>query len=342
MSFAEAVIPACVLLSHMAFASRFLRSLRNRQLPTTLEFSSLSFLIYFDIGLVAEVMFGYDNPFFAPFFDAPPELMLFGALLLIAAPWLLDLGAMLAGKPKRLDLLMFRHLRLIPSRRIVFDVSAAAICATTIVLSAQYMNRGNIWEMRREVGQAFGPLILVLYLPLYLLGFYMGLSDFATRRGKAMVLILLLVATVAAVPLGQRTLVLLPLLIVMLFGQRLSTKRIAFAAAAGLVVASLALPYFKWGFAGNSDASALVKSVVTNDLNRAPVLLTSIQNSPWVGTEVLPFVGSGYAYAALLYVPRSFLPVKPTATAQAFTAYIAKEDVRTASWGFGISAIDEI
>jgi hypothetical protein len=153
----------------------------------------------------------------------------------------------------------------------------------------------------------------------------------------------LALATVASTaPIGQRTTVLLPFLVIVFFRLRLSVTRIVLTAALGTVGAALLLSSFKWQYTGNTSTVELVAQTVADDLSRDGVLARTLGATELIGTRVLAYPMSGYAYCALFFVPRWLAPVKGYPTAQYFTAYVVGTATETTDWGVGVGAIEEI
>jgi hypothetical protein len=149
-------------------------------------------------------------------------------------------------------------------------------------------------------------------------------------------------SALAAIAVGQRTMLLLPFLALLLTSRHVSLKGWATYAVAGALAAGLVSPLFKFNYAaGDASPLELVADTVRNDFYRAPELARGLELSPLFGTRTLEFPGSGYVYALLFFAPRSLVPFKGQATAHQFTAAVMQQSADSLDWGFGISAISE-
>ena len=144
-------------------------------------------------------------------------------------------------------------------------------------------------------------------------------------------------------PIGQRTLVLLPLAMVLLFRLRLTVLRVIVVTAIAIIGAGLLLPLFKWQYSTNRiDVTNNMRSTLSNDMSRTDITADVIARCPSWGTEIMPFPLAGYAYSALFYVPRKLAPFKGRSTSVQYTAAVAGSIPEETNWGFGVGAIEEV
>jgi hypothetical protein len=263
------------------------------------------------------------------------------ALILTAAPWLFHAGAALAkgGRVHDADITL---TAMKPLKLIVFYLICAAICVPLAYSGIQHAQSSDeLWVIRARVTAEWGPLIVVFYLPLHLLAFYVAQANSRTWLGLLTASGLALATVAATAPIGQRTTVLLPFLVIVFFRLELSMSRIALYAGLGVVGAALLLSVFKWQYSSTST-SELVAQTVADDFSRDGVLARTLGANELVGTRVLAYPMSGYVYCALFFVPRSLAPWKGYPTAQYFTGYVVGMSAETTDWGFGVGAIEEI
>ena len=329
-------------VSHGTFLRRFVDQVRIGHLPAPVEFAGLSVVAYFDVGLFLQCLgVRFDQPYFEPVFDAPAWQICVAVGLIAIAPWLLRFGAGLV--PQRSGKVQQTHELRQGPRRMAFYAITGAVCVACAALPFVLLTLApRFWESRSALGELLGPWIIVLSLPMYLLAFYVRLQDSTAKAGRGMLALLVLASIAATVAVGQRTLVLLPLLIAFVFGGRVSWRRWALVAMVGTAGAALLLPFFKSSYKSSGEpALQLVADTVGNDFYRAPELVRAVGMSSWIGTETVGYPGSGYGYAALFFVPRGLAPFKGEGTAQQFTALVMQQAPESLQWGFGISAITE-
>lgn len=261
-------------------------------------------------------------------------------MLLIVAPWVIRIGYAGNGGVSRVHR---RQPRVVHNRIALFYATAAATCFAILAISLYLISSSpTIWSARAHIGEVFGPYIIVLYIPLGILSFYVTTKDSRTVMGKLFTSVLVLLSVLSTLGMGERTLVLLPLLVVFLFGCRTSLKQLALRGAAMILLAAFLLPIFKAQFSGPTDSKSLATDMVNGDLSRAPVLIDSIQKSQLFGTKIMSYPGAGYFYSAFLYVPRSLVPQKGVSTATVFTATMTDSPIEGLGWGLGIGAFDEL
>jgi hypothetical protein len=328
-------------ISHGAYLVPLVQAVRKSQLPSPIDLVGLSAVAYFDIGMLLEGSgLEFRSRFFAPFFDASETNLIVAVILIAAAPWLMRFGA----KRGPITEPGTRSTELRSGwAKLAFYGMLAAICITCLALPLTLIVLSpRLWESRALLGEQLGPWIIILSFPMYLLAFYVQLRDAKTGPGKCVLAFLLISATVSASAVGERTLVLLPGFIVLLFGQNFSVRRWTATIAIGALATTLMLPLFKSTYQDGGDSVAqLLADTVRNDLYRAPELAATLRVSSLVGGGSIPYPGAGYLYAACLFLPRSMAPFKGKSSAQQFTSHIMQEAPNSLTWGFGISAISE-
>lgn len=322
-----------LLCSHLPLAWRAVRSIRERRLPKGVYLIGLSFVLYFDLEIAFEAFGGtYQNYFFPAFFKAPDLAMSYSFLAILLGPWIVLVGYWMAEAVLKEE----QSARFRLQRAPLFYAFALVVCGITAAISALLIAfTGAIWSARYAISEALGPWIIFLYAPLGILAFYIHQRESFTWRGKIFTVLLAVLATVAESSMGERTMALLPLLMLFLFWGRTSLKRMVVAGTALLVLAAVLVPSFK-----NSDVDS--SAVVNADFGRAPGLTQSIEQSSVIGSNLLPYPGSGYVYSLFLYVPRSIAPFKGYSTATVFTAKMASTNPVDTDWVLGISVLDEI
>lgn len=332
-----------VLVSHALAMRPFTRALRERRLPEPIDFTALSAIMYYDLGLVAEWVTGEVAPskYFVSIWelDSIPRALAFG--FVIFAPWCIRAGGWLLGDSAAAAS---------PSERIAPALARMAFLALAVPAGAlltwwsiAYLPGRAIWEARANIGLDLGLYVLGLYLPLHMLAFYIQRPESRSRVGVCATLLLTAFAIGATLPIGQRTNALLPVLLLIVFWRRPSIRAIGAGALVLFVSAALLLPLFKWQFAGENSTtpSELVVSTFNSDLGRTPVLAEALSRSSAIGSELMPYPGAGYVYTALFFVPRSVASAKGYASAIEFTAAVVNEPAADVSWRFGVGVVEE-
>lgn len=328
-----------LLVAHVPLLKRTVHGLKRDHLPGAAEFFAASFCLYFDLEIIFEAFGGgYSNVFFRPFFHADDCSLALAIAIIVATPWIVYAGsswyaALHIDAPVR----QTTALR----RPILFYGLTAAICISISCLSIiEFLNSSSLWAARAQVGASFGPLIIVFYMPMGILAFYIRQIESKSRFGTLFIAFLVATSILSSLAEGERTLTLLPLLIVAVFRGTLSTKRIIRFAILLLLGASVSVPLFKSGSQG-SDLKESINWVFAGDIARAPVLIESIHQSDLVGTSVLNYPGAGYAYFAMFFVPRGLVPFKGISHGHVFTGRIVNKDPDSLNWAFGIGPADD-
>jgi hypothetical protein len=333
-----------ILTSHGLAMRAFGRALRERRLPEPIDFTVLSAIMYYDLGLVAEWATGEIAPskYFQSIWQLDPlaRALAFGFIAL--APWFIRAGGWLIRDRFQASAHPARPAP--PLARLAFLGFALSVGAVMTWWAITYLPGRAIWEARANIGLDLGAYVVALYLPLHLLAFYIQRPESQTRLGVCVTLALTAFAIGATLPIGQRTNALLPLLLLLMFWRTPSVRAISGGAIALFVSAALLLPLFKWQFAGENSVptSELIVSTFNSDLGRTPVLTETLSRAHLLGTEVMPYPGAGYVYTALLFVPRSELPEKGYATAIELTAAVINEPAEQVNWRFGVGVVEEL
>ncbi|MCZ2155516.1 MAG: hypothetical protein LC114_16705 [Bryobacterales bacterium] len=329
---------------HAPFAIGFLRSLHRRQIPEILNFAAVGIILYYDLGFILEC-FGWSfvSPFYAPLSTYGLERFSTVGLILLTAPYLLAIGFHLtAGRMEQLsaDPTHGFDPRLKPIFWMVFVPVSLALGG---VGYAALHGAASPAEVKLLWLGAMGGGYVAFLVPMFLLAFFLRTRDCLSRSGVLTVVLFLAASTSATLFLGQRTMTLLPFLMVVLFRPRVNALSLFLSFLGLFLFASGALVFYK-GYAVRQDLNLTerMEMVLGNDLVRANVLARAVDESEPIGTKILPGPGRGYLYTALLYIPRSWLPQKGHSTAAYFTAFANGEDAEFVSWGLGIGFLEEI
>lgn len=333
-----------LLVSHAPFAAMFLRSIRCRRIPEVLSFAAIGILFYYDLGFVLE-SFGwtFDSPFFASMASHTLENFVVTGLVILAAPYLLAVGYhAIAGRSEPIPALPNLEFasRLKP---LFFALFLPISLALGLVGYFAIQGAASAAEVKGMWLGILGGGYIVFLVPMFVLAFYLRMRDCHSRVGSLILFLLLALSVAATLFLGQRTMTLLPFLMLVLFRPRLSALRLGISIVALLAFASVALDFYK-GHAVEQDLDMeeRMEMVIGSDLVRANVLARAIEESEIIGAKLLPVAGQGYLYTALFYVPRSWVPQKGYSTAAYFTAFANGEDAEYIAWGLGLGFLEEI
>jgi hypothetical protein len=341
MSALDYTLVLLVLVSHAIAVLPFLRALRHHIVPRTIDFATASFILYYDVDLALQsIGVAYANQYFPSWFSTSEGMRVGTAILLSLAPWLMRIGGLLAHQDRAP--LEPRPLWFRPSRRAPFHFLAAL--AGTILLLYGLISVGSqpLYAVRVSLAQAWGPLVIVFYLPTYLLAFYLAHKDARSHLGTVFAAYLVLAAAIATLPVGERTLLLLPILMFVVLRLRPSPLRLLSVGMGIVVVAALMLAVYKWQYAEtNVGTPNLVVDTLSTDIARAPVLATALSMSDALGTKIMPYPGAGYVYSALFLVPRGLAPWKGSSSASYFTAQLVGGQPESLGWGFGLGFVEE-
>ena len=330
-----------IIATHIVAAWPMVRALRRSRLPSTIDFACASVIMYYDLGLVIELLGLHDDRNFPPFFSLSTDTIGWALLFLLLAPWLFRLGDLLvsAGRPMAGDA---GWSAIHPRRISLFYAAMTALCIAVAMLGVRSLLAApTIWQARGGIGPAFGPYIIILYIPIFVLGFFVRQTQARTSVGAWFILFLVITGLAATVPVGERSLLILPVLIPLAFRSAMTPRRVISLGVGALLAASLLLPILKWQFAGKDlRPGQLMLETIEGDFSRSSVLATALELSHPAGTMVLRYPFEGYVYSALLFVPRSIAPWKGQSTPVYYTAAMTGISVEDTQWMYGIGAIE--
>lgn len=338
------LLTLCVLGSHAMAMRGFIRALREKRLPEPIDFTALSAIMYYDLGLIAEWLTGEIAPskYFPSIWELEPLAKTLAFGVVASAPWFIRIGGWFLRDNSLTCPGQVRATT--PLAKVAFVAFALSAGVALTWWAFAYLPGRAIWEARANLGLDLGLFVMVLYLPLHILAFYIQRPESRTHVGACIALLLAAFAIGATLPIGQRTNALLPVLLLLMFWRTPTVRAISAGAIALFVSAALLLPLFKWQFAGENSVatSELIVSTFNSDLGRTPVLTDALGRSPLLGTEVMPYPGAGYVYTALFFVPRGLLPEKGFATAIEFTGAVVNEPASLVNWRFGVGVVEEL
>jgi hypothetical protein len=341
------IIIATLLFSHAIAAYPFISNLQRDKMPNTSHFAVISVILYYDIGLVIETLgLSVGNEYFIPFFDAKPSIVLSASILMTLAPWMFILGSQLTNKENGRKLSNnFSYLR--ESTKPLFYAILVLVCIYLSVTGVnEIMQDVSLWGSRDRITEKWGAFVLVLYLPLHFLAFYTRQAESSSKNGLIFSIGLTVATILSTIGIAQRTNMLLPILMLALFRQKISLQKIVISVAILLITASVLLPFFKWQKQDSQDISSsigvLIAETIETDFYRGGVLVSTLDKTEVVGTKIMPYAMAGYVYSLLYYVPREIAPFKGWSTSQTFTAIVDKTRVEDTKWGFGVGVIEEL
>jgi general stress protein CsbA len=341
------IILASILFSHALAVRPFVANLHKGKMPNTAHFAVVSIILYYDLGLVLKALeFSVEDPYFISFFEAKPWILVPAIIILILAPWLFLIGSKIANDKDGQDLTnTYSHLK--ESTKPLFYILVISVSIYFAVIGAnEVLHDETLWAVRARVTEKWGPYIIFLYMPLHFLAFYTKQSDANSKTGLLLSIGLALATILSTLGIGQRTNMLLPVLILVLFRKKISFQKIGIFLAVATIAASALLPFFKWQKADDQDVSSsigtLVAETIQTDFYRGNILVTSLEKSEVMGTKIMPYPMSGYLYTLLYYVPRNMAPFKGWSTSQTFTSIIDRTPVEETFWAFGVGAIEEL
>jgi len=330
-----------IIVTHVVAAWPMLRALRRSRTPSTVDFACASVIMYYDLGLVIELLGLHDDRYFPPFFSLPTNTVGWALLFLLLAPWLFRLGELIVsfGRPVKGEA---GWSAIHPRRVSLFYAGMSVLCIAVAMLGVRSLLAApSIWQARSSVGQAFGPFIIILYTPIFVLGFFVRQTQARTCMGTWFIGFLMILGIAAAAPVGERSLLILPVLIPLAFRSTMTLRRVISLGVGAVLAASLLLPLIKWQFAGKDlSPGKLVLETIESDFSRSSVLATALDLSRPAGTMVLRYPFEGYVYSALLFVPRPIVPWKGQSTPVYYTAAMTGISVEDTQWMYGIGAIE--
>lgn len=333
-----------ILSSHLIASLPFWLMLGSGKMPNIAHFAAISVILYYDFGLLVDFL-GFSEPgdYFTPFFSAKEHILIQAFIFLVLAPWMFHLGSIITIKGKKQN--SSEYLENLSGHKQKFFYLLAITISLVMAINGciQIVKNPSVWSGRAAITEALGPLIIVLYFPTYLLGFYIKTSDAKTKFGLVFSLVLVVASILSTFMIGQRNTILVPILILVLFRGKLNSQKLLIFVSIAVVVSATLLPIFKWQYASkDSSIGELVIETIDSDFSRSGVLVTALESTEPLGTKILPYPMSGYVYGFLYYVPRSIVPFKGWSTAQYFTSNIVRTPVEDTSWGFGVGAIEEL
>lgn len=334
-----------VSISHILAAVSFWRAISKNRIPNSIDFACVSILLYYDVGIWLEIAgTPPGNKYVGALMETNDRYFAVSIAILLFMPWLLKLGAMIANLGNELEPLPRLNLSFIPRGRSAFYWLALGITVPLLVSGLVRVSAGlPIWEARMKVGAEWGEFITILYLPIHILAFYVCQRDARTRSGVFFGIWLVISAIISTLAIGERTNMLVPIVIVVLFGIRPTFRSLTAGVVVLLLAAAVSLPLFKHRYSrAEVPASELFALTLQNDVSRISSLATVVQLSEPVGTQILPYPLAGYVYTGLFFIPRRFVPFKGQSTATYFTGYVAGSTPDETDWVLGIGIAEEL
>ena len=240
-----------MLISHVAAAAPAWSALRRGSLPSAPVAAAVSFLLYYDFGLVFELLgYPYDVAFFPSLFEVNLDTQRLVLAILSVSPWVLLVGAWLCDRQLLQVPVEIPQSALRRDRGSAFYLLATLLTMAPAAYGLSRLATGReLWYLRSEVGADLGPFVILLSLPMHLLAFYATLEEAKTPRGRLFALFLALGAICSSLICGQRSLLLFPLILMILSFIRRVRFWQAFALASACVVAAAALlPLFRGAY----------------------------------------------------------------------------------------------
>ncbi len=205
-------------------------------------------------------------------------------------------------------------------------VAAAATWSASSVLTTGSTEGPVTADAVRSGLSSLGPFVIFLQVPLGLFVHYWCRRWQRLRPSRVLALsAVAAAAALTAVARGQRTdLLLLFLLPLIAFSRRRERLWPLFAGAVGAVgFAGWYGMQYKRQYAQESGAIGSLQQLLSGDLDRNWTLWAAIEESPLIGTVILPKAGDGFIYTAGALLPRSFVPFKGYSSETWFTFFFA-------------------
>jgi general stress protein CsbA len=342
------IIVSFIFLSHALAALPFFKNLQAGNMPKTVHFAAIGFILYYDAGLFIEALqLSIGSKYFTPFFNDNPWLVFTSTFFITIVPWLLRIGSNITNKSDT-QVAEQSYSQLKYSVKPVFYILVILVSIYFAFNGWSEVSSGDpIWVVRERITMKWEALIILLYLPLHFLAFYTRQSESKSLPGLIFSLGLAAAIALSTLGIGQRTNLLLPVLILVLFRNKISIQKVGIFLAIAVIAAAALLPFFKWQSADNADnvganIGVLVAETIEADFYRGNVLATTLQMTEIVGTKLMPYPLSGYVYTILFYVPRGVAPFKGWSTSQTFTATIDRTPVADTFWAFGVGIMEEL
>ena len=177
----------------------------------------LSVVLYYDAAAALEFCgFAYQNPYLPSLEEVSANTFV---LVMLHAFWQRHGSSSWARRCPRAACHRYPVCRTVSTSKPVLFYAIATLATLCLVTwSVMELRLGeSVWVIRSRVGARWGTSIVALYLPFALLAFFLRQKNALTRRGLAFCICLAFAAALVSLPLGQRTLVLQPFLIAIVF-----------------------------------------------------------------------------------------------------------------------------
>lgn len=340
----KSIILIIIWLSHIFAVRPFFSAISKGRMPNTSHFATLSVILYYDLGLAVE-MLGYSDEggYFTPFFSAKGEIFVQASILLLLIPWLFHIGSFIINKKQP-----FKQVNSVStlrkSRQVFFYFFSIAVSLFFSISGyLKFSQSDSVWSVRERVAEDMGFWIILIYLPMHFLAFFVIQSDSKTRKGLLCCFFFIVTNIMSTIVIGQRTNMLLPILIFVLFRNKITLSKIIIFISIAITASAALLPMFKWQYAdGGYSIAELVVQTIHSDISRSSVLTTVLENTETLGTQVMPYPLSGYVYSLLFFIPRQLVPFKEWPTGQYFTSHIVGTHIDDTKWTFGVGGMEEI
>ncbi len=346
MNFIISILFVVLMVSHCMAIIPFIRRIRENIMPAVEDFGVLSILLYYDIGIIFELFgFEYNNPFFRPFLEAGTRSTIISLAILIVAPWLFILGSRLVRNCNTLEPAQ-QTSTILAKRAPAFYLAVFVISCIPAIIGYRALSGygAKISLLGTDYIRDLGLWTIIIYFPLHFLAYFVRQKNSKTAVGLIFIIFLFIANVLGTLPTGERTTILMPILIISLFTFRITIARMVAICISLVLLASLILPIFRWHYHdATSSTPELLMDTINGDLSRSQVLVESIEKSNLAGTRIMPYPMAGYVFAALQFVvPRSVAPWKGYSTASYFTGSLIHADPGDLEWGLGVGAIEEI
>lgn len=156
-------------------------------------------------------------------------------------------------------------------RKATFYCLASLLTLVPAVYGISRLATGQeLWYLRAEVGAGLGPGVILLSVPMYLLAFYASLEDAKTISGRIFALLLALGAICSTLICGRRSLLLIPLILIVLsYFRYVRFWRTVVLACACVVAAAALLPLYRGAYQDKRlRQDNLVAEIIHNDFSR--------------------------------------------------------------------------
>lgn len=189
------------------------------------------------------------------------------------------------------------------------------------------INLGHRSVHWRQIGLSIR--LLYLLLPAVMLGVSIWVEKRSALTTLVLVLTVLMAVTAAVILAARMFFVLIPLIAVMTYSAKVSSKNRSAALYAALVILGLLVPAalgYTFRQEGNGNFGDSVRGVVLADLSRASALAYTLEKTNVVSSELIESpVLCSYLYWAILPIPRAYWSGKPFPANQQFSYYYRAE-----------------